>query len=179
MRFRNLVASAAIVAALAGCTNETLDTTTSVDLKSVKNKTEYQVSGPMLKKMSELGMQKQAPIALRIFKEEGTLEVWKANTANRFQLLKTYKICAWSGKLGPKVKEGDRQAPEGFYPLFPHQMNPNSNYYLAINTGYPNAFDKANGRQGTHLMIHGACSSSGCYSMTDEQMIEIFALARD
>ncbi|KRD51437.1 murein L,D-transpeptidase family protein [Ensifer sp. Root278] len=179
MRFRNLVASAAIVAALAGCTNETLDTTTSVDLKSVKNKTEYQVSGPMVKKMTELGMQKQAPISLRIFKEEGTLEVWKANTANRFQLLKTYKICAWSGKLGPKVKEGDRQAPEGFYPLFPHQMNPNSNYYLAINTGYPNTYDKANGRQGTHLMIHGACSSSGCYSMTDEQMIEIFALARD
>ena len=179
MRFRNLVASAAIVAALAGCTNETLDTTTSVDLRSVKNKTEYQVSGPMVKKMTELGIQKQAPIALRIFKEEGTLEVWKANTANRFQLLKTYKICAWSGKLGPKVKEGDRQAPEGFYPLFPHQMNPNSNYYLAINTGYPNTYDKANGRQGTHLMIHGACSSSGCYSMTDEQMIEIFALARD
>ncbi|MCY1288210.1 hypothetical protein D9M70_372410 [compost metagenome] len=179
MRFRNLVASAAIVAALAGCTNETLDTTTSVDLRSVKNKTEYQVSGPMVKKMTELGIQKQAPISLRIFKEEGTLEVWKANTANRFQLLKTYKICAWSGKLGPKVKEGDRQAPEGFYPLFPHQMNPNSNYYLAINTGYPNTYDKANGRQGTHLMIHGACSSSGCYSMTDEQMIEIFALARD
>lgn len=179
MRFRNLVASAAIVAALAGCTNETLDTTTSVDLKSVKNKTEYQVSGPMVKKMSELGMQKQAPIALRIFKEEGTLEVWKANTANRFQLLKSYKICAWSGKLGPKVKEGDRQAPEGFYPLFPHQLNPNSKYYLAINTGYPNAYDKANGRQGTHLMIHGACSSAGCYSMTDEQIIEIFALARD
>ncbi|MEI2299460.1 L,D-transpeptidase family protein [Ensifer sp. MJa1] len=179
MRFWNLVASAAIVAALAGCTNETLDATTSIDIKSVKNKTEYQVSAPMVKKMSELGMQKQAPIALRIFKEEGTLEVWKANTANRFQLLKSYKICAWSGKLGPKVKEGDRQAPEGFYPLFPHQLNPNSKYYLAINTGYPNTYDKANGRQGTHLMIHGACSSAGCYSMTDEQMIEIFALARD
>lgn len=100
MRFWNLLASAAIVAALAGCTNETLDATTSVDIKSVRNKTEYQVSAPMVKKMSELGMQKQAPIALRIFKEEGTLEVWKANTANRFQLLKTYKICAWSGKLG-------------------------------------------------------------------------------
>ncbi len=69
-------------------------------------------------------MQKTSPILLRIFKEEGTLEVWKANTANRFQLLKSYKICAWSGKLGPKMKEGDRQAPEGFYPLYPHQMNP-------------------------------------------------------
>ncbi|MCA1406150.1 hypothetical protein I6F26_21125 [Ensifer sp. IC3342] len=176
MRFRNLVATAAIAAALAGCTNETLD---SVNLSSVKNKTEYQLSSKMTAKMRELGMQKTSPIALRIFKEEGTLEVWKANAANRFQLLKSYKICAWSGKLGPKVKEGDRQAPEGFYPLFPHQMNPNSNYYLAINTGFPNTYDKANGRSGTHLMIHGACSSSGCYSMTDEQIIEIFALARD
>ncbi|MBP1885226.1 L,D-transpeptidase family protein [Sinorhizobium mexicanum] len=176
MRIRNLVATAAIAAALAGCTNETLD---SVNLSSVKSKTNYQVSSKMTAKMRELGMQKTSPIALRIFKEEGTLEVWKANAANRFQLLKSYKICAWSGKLGPKVKEGDRQAPEGFYPLFPHQMNPNSNYYLAINTGFPNTYDKANGHSGTHLMIHGACSSSGCYSMTDEQIIEIFALARD
>ncbi len=178
MRLRNLVATAAVAALLAGCTNDALDTAT-VDLSTVKNKTEYQLSSKMAAKMSELGMQKTAPIALRIFKEEGTLEVWKANTSNRFQLLKSYKICAWSGKLGPKVKEGDRQAPEGFYPLFPQQLNPNSKYYLAINTGYPNTYDRANGRQGTHLMIHGACSSSGCYSMTDEQMIEIFAMARD
>ncbi|ABR61399.1 hypothetical protein BMJ32_27355 [Sinorhizobium medicae] len=176
MRFRNLILTVAVAAALAGCTNETLD---SVNLSSVKNKTEYQLSGKMVSKMRELGMQKTSPILLRIFKEEGTLEVWKANTANRFQLLKSYKICAWSGKLGPKVKEGDRQAPEGFYPLYPRQLNPNSSYYLAINTGYPNTYDKANGRTGTHLMIHGACSSSGCYSMTDEQIIEIFALARD
>lgn len=178
MRLRNLVATAAVAALLAGCTNDALDTAT-VDLSTVKNKTEYQLSSKMAAKMSELGMQKTAPIALRIFKEEGTLEVWKANTSNRFKLLKSYKICAWSGKLGPKVKEGDRQAPEGFYPLFPQQLNPNSKYYLAINTGYPNTYDRANGRQGTHLMIHGACSSSGCYSMTDEQMIEIFAMARD
>lgn len=178
MRLRNLVATAAVAALLAGCTNDALDTA-AVDLSAVKNKTEYQLSSTMSAKMSELGMQKTSPIALRIFKEEGTLEVWKANTSNRFQLLKSYKICAWSGKLGPKVKEGDRQAPEGFYPLFPQQLNPNSKYYLAINTGYPNTYDRANGRQGTHLMIHGACSSSGCYSMTDEQMIEIFAMARD
>lgn len=176
MRFRNLVITATVAAALSGCTNETLD---SVNVSNVKNKTEYQLSSKMVSKMSELGMQKTSPILLRIFKEEGTLEVWKANTADRFQLLKSYKICAWSGKLGPKIKEGDRQAPEGFYPLYPHQMNPYSRYYLAINTGFPNAYDKANGRSGTHLMIHGACSSSGCYSMTDEQIIEIFALARD
>jgi hypothetical protein len=74
---------------------------------------------------------------------------------------------------------GDRQAPEGFYTISPGQMNPNSNYYLAINTGFPNAYDRANGRTGEFLMIHGDCSSAGCYAMTDEQIAEIYALARE
>ena len=77
------------------------------------------------------------------------------------------------------LHEGDRQTPEGFYTITPELMNPNSNYYLAINTGFPNAFDKANNRDGTFLMIHGDCSSSGCYAMTDEQIDEIYSLARD
>ncbi len=93
-------------------------------------------------------------------------------------MLKTYPICRWSGDLGPKLHEGDRQAPEGFYTITPELMNPNSNYYLAINTGFPNNFDKANERDGTFLMVHGDCWSSGCYAMTDEQMGEIYSLAR-
>ncbi len=179
MRLTHLVATAAIAALLAGCTaNEAMDTV-DVDLKKVSSKVNYQLSGKIVQKMQAMSMAKESPIMLRIFKEEGVLEVWKANASNRFEMLRQYKICAWSGKLGPKVKEGDRQAPEGFYPIAPGQMNPNSSYYLAINTGFPNRFDQANGRYGTNLMIHGACSSSGCYSMTDEQMQEIFALARD
>jgi murein L,D-transpeptidase YafK len=179
MRLTHLVATAAIAALLAGCTaNEAMDTV-DVDLKKVSSKVNYQLSGKIVQKMQAMSMAKESPIMLRIFKEEGVLEVWKANASNRFEMLRQYKICAWSGKLGPKVKEGDRQAPEGFYPITPGQMNPHSSYYLAINTGYPNRFDQANGRHGTNLMIHGACSSSGCYSMTDEQMQEIFALARD
>ena len=94
-------------------------------------------------------------------------------------LLKTYPICRWSGELGPKIKEGDRQAPEGFYTITPGLMNPNSSYYLAINMGFPNAYDKAHGRTGAFLMIHGDCSSRGCYAMTDEQIAEIYALARE
>ena len=94
-------------------------------------------------------------------------------------MLKTYPICRWSGELGPKIKEGDRQAPEGFYTVTPGQMNPNSQYYLAFNLGYPNAFDRAHGRTGAHLMVHGDCSSRGCYSMTDEQISEIYALGRE
>src|SRR5271168_467185 len=124
-------------------------------------------------------MPKLSAILVRIFKEEAELEVWKQDTTGRFQLLKTFPICRWSGDIGPKEREGDRQTPEGFYTITPELMNPNSSFYLAINTGFPNTFDKANARDGSFLMIHGDCSSSGCYSMTDEQMGEIYSLARD
>jgi murein L,D-transpeptidase YafK len=124
-------------------------------------------------------MAKGSPILLRIFKEESELEVWKIDDSGRFALLRTYPICRWSGDLGPKLQQGDRQAPEGFYTITPDLMNPNSSAYLAINTGFPNAYDQANGRTGQFLMIHGDCSSAGCYAMTDEQIAEIYALARE
>jgi murein L,D-transpeptidase YafK len=116
---------------------------------------------------------------MRVFKEESELEVWKQDGSGRFALLRTYPICRWSGELGPKIKTGDRQAPEGIYTITPGLMNPNSSYYLAINTGFPNAYDRANGRTGAFLMIHGDCSSAGCYAMTDEQIAEIYTLARE
>ena len=125
------------------------------------------------------GMELRSPILVRIFKEEAELEVWKQQKATgRYALLKDYEICAWSGVLGPKKKEGDRQAPEGFYTIRPAQMNPDSNYYLAFNMGYPNDYDRAHGRTGAELMVHGACSSRGCYSMTDENIQEIYTLGR-
>jgi murein L,D-transpeptidase YafK len=162
---------------LAGC-NETLETVER-DVSHVKNKVDYPLAPTILAEMDKKNMDRNAPIMIRILKEEGKLEVWKARRDNRFEVIASYDICAWSGKLGPKVKEGDRQAPEGFYNLSPGHMNPYSNYYLSINTGFPNRYDQANGRNGTNLMIHGACSSSGCYSMTDAQMLEIYAFARD
>jgi murein L,D-transpeptidase YafK len=124
-------------------------------------------------------MDKESPILMRVFKEESELEVWKQDDSGRFALFRTYPICRWSGELGPKIKTGDRQAPEGFYTITPGLMNPNSSQYLSINTGFPNAYDRANGRTGSFLMIHGGCSSAGCYAMTDEQMAEIYALARE
>jgi murein L,D-transpeptidase YafK len=125
------------------------------------------------------GMDQRSPILIRIFKEEATLEVWKKQRAGgRYEFLKEYEICAWSGVLGPKKKEGDRQAPEGFYTIRPAQMNPDSNYYLAFNMGYPNDYDRSLGRTGSELMVHGACSSRGCYSMTDESIQEIYTLGR-
>ncbi len=142
-------------------------------------KAERPVPGVLIAKMNQLAMKDTAPIFIRIFKEESQMEIWKQQDDGHFALLKTYSICRWSGGLGPKKEEGDRQAPEGFYTVTPAQMNPDSNYYLSFNIGYPNAYDRALGRTGSNLMVHGACSSSGCYSMTDADAGEIFRLARD
>lgn len=129
--------------------------------------------------MSEKGMSKDQPILIRSYKKESELEIWKRKGNGQYALLKTYPMCRWSGQLGPKVREGDRQAPEGFYAITPAQMNPNSSFYVSFNMGYPNAYDRSYGRTGAHLMVHGACSSAGCYSMTDDQMGEIYALVRE
>jgi murein L,D-transpeptidase YafK len=171
--FRTLIASAALSGALAlgGCFTE--------EGYELPTKAMKELSPQMLALLDQKHMPKDSPILVRLFKEESELEVWKQDTSGRYQILKVYPICRWSGDLGPKVHEGDRQAPEGFYSITPGLMNPNSNYYLAINTGFPNAYDRANGRDGAQLMIHGDCSSRGCYAMTDEQIGEIYSLARE
>jgi murein L,D-transpeptidase YafK len=147
--------------------------------KPLPAKATQELPAGMLALLAQKKMPKTSPIVLRVFKQEAELEVWKQDTTGRFQILKTYPICRWSGDLGPKLHEGDRQAPEGFYTVTPELMNPNSNFYLSINLGFPNGFDRANKRSGSFLMIHGDCWSSGCYAMTDEQISEIYALARD
>jgi murein L,D-transpeptidase YafK len=169
---RVLLASAAIAAGmtLAGCTG-------SAPVTSGRHM--QPLSQRMLATLKAKNMDKESPILMRVFKEEAELEVWKQDDSGRFALLQTYPICRWSGELGPKFKTGDRQAPEGFYTITPGLMNPDSSQYLAINTGFPNAYDRANSRTGAFLMIHGGCSSAGCYAMTDEQIAEIYALARE
>jgi murein L,D-transpeptidase YafK len=166
-----LAATAAAVA-LAGCNTD--GTSTQLPSRALKS-----LSPSMVAEIERKGMPTSSPILVRIFKEEAELEVWKQDGNGRYALLKTYPICRWSGELGPKIKEGDRQAPEGFYNITPGLMNPHSNYYLAFNLGFPNAYDRANDRTGAFLMVHGDCSSRGCYAMTDEQIEEIFALGRD
>jgi murein L,D-transpeptidase YafK len=157
---------------LAGCNTD--------DISMANNaKANQPVPPRLIQAMTEKNMDLQSPILVRIFKQEAELEVWKQDRDGRFALLKTYPICRWSGDLGPKVREGDRQAPEGFYTISPAQMNPQSAYYLSFNTGYPNAFDQALGRTGGQLMVHGDCSSRGCYAMTDEQIAEIYSLGRE
>ena len=129
--------------------------------------------------LAKSGMKQESPIFVRIFKEESQLEVWKAKDDGRYYHFKTYPICTWSGTLGPKVQAGDKQAPEGFYTVSPGQMNPNSQFHLAFNVGFPNSYDKANGRTGSALMVHGDCRSAGCFAMTDALIEEIYALARE
>jgi len=125
------------------------------------------------------GMAAGKPIFVRIFKEESELEIWKARDDGRFYHFKTYPICNWSGEIGPKLRKGDKQAPEGFYTVTPAQMKPDSSFHVAFNIGFPNAYDRANDRTGEYLMVHGKCKSAGCYAMTDALVEEIYALARE
>lgn len=129
--------------------------------------------------MAEKGMNARSPILIRAYKKESELEIWKADASGDYKLLKTYPMCRWSGQLGPKKTEGDRQVPEGFYAITPNQLNPNSSFYLSFNVGYPNQYDRVHGRSGSLIMVHGACSSRGCFSMTDQQIAEIYALTRE
>ena len=163
-----LVASAAL--ALAGCNDQ---------YGSLSGRSAAPVPPQTLALMSTKGMFKSDPMLVRLYKKESELEVWKKGVDGEYAHLKTFPICRWSGQLGPKRKEGDRQAPEGFYSVTPGQMNPNSAYYLSFDTGYPNAYDRAHDGTGSALMVHGTCSSRGCYAMTDEGIAEIYALARE
>ncbi len=136
------------------------------------------LTSKMLAQMSAKGMRPESPVLVRIFKQESELEVWKVDKTGQYALLKTYPMCRWSGKLGPKTKSGDRQAPEGFYHVSAGMLNPNSQYYVSFNLGYPNKLEKALGYSGEALMVHGACSSSGCYAMTDQGVGEIYAIVQ-
>ncbi|MFC0244675.1 hypothetical protein ACFOLL_08355 [Falsochrobactrum ovis] len=172
MKIRSaIIATILATTFLAGCQGSTV-----ADLGM---RHETPLPNKIVAKMKAKGMSRHSPILVRIFKEENVLEVWKQKNNGKYDQIASYEICKWSGKLGPKFIEGDRQAPEGFYTVRPAQMNPTSQYYLAFNMGFPNAYDRVNERTGQHLMVHGACSSSGCYSMTDESVSEIYAFGRD
>jgi murein L,D-transpeptidase YafK len=166
-----LALAASLGAMLAGCEDDQLSGGSGRSLRPISAQT--------IALMEQNDTSPSAPVLIRTYKKEAEFEIWKMRTDGRYALLKTYPMCRWSGQLGPKTREGDRQVPEGFYPITPGQMNPNSNYYLSFNVGYPNAYDRAYGRTGGTIMVHGACSSAGCFSMTDAQIAEIYAIARE
>lgn len=136
---------------------------------------ETRVRDSLTAELTALGADWGAPLYLRIFKASDELEVW-VEAGARYQRLRTWPICTWSGGLGPKLRQGDGQAPEGFYEVAAPQLNPSSRFHLSFNLGYPNAFDRAHGRTGDYLMVHGNCVSIGCYAMGDAAIEEIYTL---
>jgi murein L,D-transpeptidase YafK len=126
--------------------------------------------------LADKGLTLGSPLFVRVFKEEAELEVWLEH-GPQYELVKTYPICAYSGDLGPKQKKGDGQSPEGFYAVDRSKLNPASSYHLSFDIGYPNAFDRALGRTGSLIMVHGDCVSIGCFAMTDDGIDEIYSLA--
>ncbi len=129
----------------------------------------------LLKNMKNQDQHLGDSVFIRIFKQEKQLEIWLRNGLT-YRLFKTYPICYNSGRLGPKLREGDKQSPEGFYTVGAKQLNPNSSYHLSFNLGYPNEYDRSRKRTGSLLMVHGRCSSAGCFAMTDFRMDEIYAV---
>ncbi|MBB5073705.1 murein L,D-transpeptidase YafK [Bartonella callosciuri] len=146
---------------------------------SIRAKVEQPLPQEIQNRMVLHNINPYAPIMMRFFKEENVAEIWKQSRSGPFVLVARYGICKWSGQLGPKYKEGDLQTPEGFYTISANQMNPYSKYYLSFNIGFPNLYDQAHGRTGSNLMVHGSCFSAGCYSMSDKNMAQIYAFARD
>ena len=142
-------------------------------------KAEAPIPAATLALMAARGTGAASPVLFRAYKKESEIEVWKRDGSGRFVHIKTFPICRWSGQLGPKRRTGDRQTPEGFYSVPRRQMNPNSRYYLSFDIGYPNAYDRAHGGTGSAVMVHGVCSSMGCFAMTDRSVGEIYAIARD
>jgi murein L,D-transpeptidase YafK len=126
-------------------------------------------------RLAAKGFREGEPVYLRIFKQEAVLELWMEG-GRGWQVFQSYPICRFSGRLGPKLKQGDGQAPEGFYQVATAQLNPNSRHHLSFNLGFPNQFDRAHGRTGSYLMVHGGCSSVGCYAMTDPAVDDIYGL---
>jgi murein L,D-transpeptidase YafK len=127
------------------------------------------------RRLAAEGLTLGAPVFIRIFKREFELELW-LKRGDAFQRFAVYPICRWSGRLGPKLAEGDWQAPEGFYTVDAKALNPASRWHRSFNLGFPNVYDRSHGRTGSLLMVHGGCSSVGCYAMTDPVVDEIWRL---
>ncbi len=168
-----LVAMIGLFSALSSCAPQASDRSReAVETQTPK------IEQALAERPLELG----APVFIRIVKtvdgslKDGYLELFLEGEEGVFELYKTWPICTYSGALGPKLKQGDKQSPEGFYFVRSGQMNPNSSYHLSFNLGYPNAYDRAHNRTGDFLMVHGNCVSVGCYAMTDPVIEEIYTI---
>ncbi len=126
-------------------------------------------------RLAAFGVKQGAPVLIRIFKAQSELELW-LRKGDRFELFAVYPVCHWSGTLGPKLREGDKQTPEGFYTVTRRQLHRIGRHPRSLNLGFPNAFDKSQARSGSYILVHGACSSVGCFAMTNAVIEEIYNL---
>lgn len=136
---------------------------------------EKQVKPKIEKRFTDRNLQLGDPVYVRIFKQESILEIW-VKDGPHYRFYKAWPICKYSGRLGPKLREGDKQAPEGFYNVTLDDLNPDSQFHLSFNLGFPNAYDAYLDRTGSFLMVHGGCRSTGCYAMTDKGIEEIYTI---
>ena len=132
-------------------------------------------AGFLAERLAASGLELGARVYLRIFKASRELEL-HLHDGERWRLVRTYPVCDVSGTLGPKRFEGDLQAPEGFYDVVAERLHPGSDFHLAFNLGFPNAFDAAWDRTGSNIMIHGGCASRGCFAMTDYYMEQLYVV---
>jgi murein L,D-transpeptidase YafK len=132
--------------------------------------------GQLSARLASKGLTKGSPVYLRIFKASSELELWMLK-GDKYVLLDVYPICHWTGTIGPKLREGDRQSPEGFYSVGARQMRLVGRWRSAFNLGFPNPYDQLNKRTGSYILVHGGCSSTGCFAMTDVVQDEIYGLA--
>lgn len=173
--FRHLTQQARLLAAAIAIAGQLLTPVAFADETAAEKPLPSSVEAALLLKDIDPG----APVYIRVFKEESELEVWKARPNGRYALVKTFPVCNWGGTLGPKQTTGDLMSPEGFYGVTAGRMNPDSKYHLAFNIGYPNALDRALGRTGSAIMVHGDCKSVGCFAMSNGLIEEIYAFVRD
>jgi murein L,D-transpeptidase YafK len=124
-------------------------------------------------RLKDHGLKMGAPVFVRIFKRDFELELWMMRDG-KFHRFATYPVCRWSGWLGPKLRRGDKQSPEGFYTVGPRQLNPESRWHRSFDIGFPNAFDASHSRTGSFIMVHGGCGSVGCFAITNEAVDEVW-----
>lgn len=138
------------------------------------------VEAALNKHMKPSGLRVGCPVFIRIIKEDRMLELWGSrDNKPPFSLIKKYPVAGMSGELGPKQREGDMQAPEGFYSVVKSGLNPKSNYHLSFNIGYPNEYDLSLGRTGSLIMVHGSHVSIGCFAITDQGIEEVYTMVAE
>jgi murein L,D-transpeptidase YafK len=173
-----LLASAAFAASPTATPPDRADSNTAAVHASQGDREEPDAfdADALKRRLAQKGVALGDPVMIRIFKKEAELELW-LRKGERFELFAVHPICNWSGSLGPKLAEGDKQSPEGLYSVGPRQLHRSGRWRRSLDIGFPNTYDKAHGRTGSYILVHGGCTSTGCYAMTDPVMKEIFTLS--